>query len=463
MTSPPVTIAIVGGGGTGVLAACHLRRALGRAARILLIEKRRGLGRGRAYSTADPSHLLNVRVANMSAFPSDPDHFLRWLQINGPELGVDAPTRYCFVPRRVYGDYLASLVADSRYPALEIVCDECVDAEERDGGVRLSLASGSVIDAEYCILATGNDGRPAKLGGASISAWAPEALDNLASDATVLIIGAGLTMIDTVLTLTRTGHRGRIVAVSRRGLLPSAHRDVTAWPLEPAEVPCGAPVSRLLRWIRAHVAECEARGGDWRSVVDALRPHTRALWTAMSSDARRRFLRHARPWWDVHRHRMAPAVAHTVHRLLDEGRLEIRAGRVLECRRSGGRMRVAYRARGAAAAEWLTVDRVIESIGLVDDPRHIDNPLVQALLSRGLARPDALGIGLDVTDVCSLVRASGEAGSRIFAIGPQSRARFWEIVAIPDIRLQCAELAAQFASTLPAAASLLDRVRNPVP
>lgn len=463
MVTRPVTIAIVGGGGTGVLAACHLRRTLGDRARILLIEKRAGLGRGRAYSTADPSHLLNVRVSNMSAFPDDPDHFFRWLQVNGPELGIDAATRYCFVPRRVYGDYLASLVADPRYPAVDTLCDECVDAEEGEATVRLHLASGRVVDADYCMLATGNDGKPATLGDASVNAWMPEALDDLAPDATVLIVGSGLTMIDTVLTLTRTGHRGTIIAVSRRGLLSSTHRDVAAWPIDQGSVPFGAPVSQLLRWIRARVRECEAGGGDWRSVVDALRPHTRALWTAMSVDARRRFLRHARPWWDVHRHRMAPAVADTVHRLLDAGRLEIRAGRVVECRRSGGRVRVAYRARGAAAAEWLTVDRVIESTGLLDDPRHTDNRLVHALLDRGLARPDVLRIGLDVTDACRLIGASGAAAARWFAIGPLSRARFWEIVAIPDIRVQCAEVAAQFAAALDTPSPRLDSLRDPVP
>jgi uncharacterized NAD(P)/FAD-binding protein YdhS len=461
MPAETVTIAIVGGGGTGVLAACHLRRVMGSTGRILLIERRAEVGRGRAYSTADPSHLLNVRVSNMSAFSDDPDHFLHWLQANGSRLGVESATHYCFVPRRVYGDYLASLVDDPRYPAVETVCDQCVDVEECDASVRLTLASGRVVEAGYCMLATGNDAKPATLGDASINAWMPEALSNLPPTAAVLLVGAGLTMIDTVLTLERTGHCGPILAVSRRGLLPLTHRNVSAWPIDGARVPFGAPVSHLLSWIRAQARECEAQGGDWRSVIDALRPHTRALWTAMSIDVRRRFLRHVRPWWDVHRHRMAPAAADTVHRLIADGRLEIRAGRVVECRRRAGRVRVEFRARGSAIAERLTVDRVIESTGLVNDLRHTDNRLIQALLKRQLARPDALGIGLDVTDSCRLVRADGGVGLRMFAIGPLSRARFWEIVAIPDIRVQCAEIAAQFGSTAAAGSPSPGGVRSP--
>lgn len=68
-------IAIVGGGATGVLAALHLSRALpAGAAEIVLIEPAETIGRGLAYATDDPRHLLNVRVANMSAFADQPDH-----------------------------------------------------------------------------------------------------------------------------------------------------------------------------------------------------------------------------------------------------------------------------------------------------------------------------------------------------------------------------------------------------
>ncbi len=44
--------------------------------RATLIEKRPDIGRGIAYRPpAIPDHLLNVRVANMSALPDQPDHF----------------------------------------------------------------------------------------------------------------------------------------------------------------------------------------------------------------------------------------------------------------------------------------------------------------------------------------------------------------------------------------------------
>jgi uncharacterized NAD(P)/FAD-binding protein YdhS len=50
-------------------------------------------------------------------------------------------------------------------------------------------------------------------------------------------------------------------------------------------------------------------GLDWRSVVDAMRPHTQTLWHQLPLAERRRFLRHARPYRDLHRHRIAPDAA----------------------------------------------------------------------------------------------------------------------------------------------------------
>src|ERR1700756_5762111 len=125
---------IIGGGASGVLFAYHLLR-LGRAAfRVTLIEQRPEIGRGLAYHTGNPDHLLNVRAANMSALPDDPDHFWRWLSARGPDFGL-CPDPFCFVPRRVYGDYIASLVepllAGTCAPRnLTIVQAECIDVSE---------------------------------------------------------------------------------------------------------------------------------------------------------------------------------------------------------------------------------------------------------------------------------------------------------------------------------------------
>jgi uncharacterized NAD(P)/FAD-binding protein YdhS len=89
----------------------------------------------------------------------------------------------------------------------------------------------------------------------------------------------------------------------------------------------------------------------------------------------------------------------------------------------------------------MQVARIVECIGIVKNPLHTTNPAVRSLLDQGLARIDPLQIGIDVTAGCALVDRFGVPSERLFAIGPLTRAAFWEVIAVPDIRSQCAELA----------------------
>jgi uncharacterized NAD(P)/FAD-binding protein YdhS len=93
----------------------------------------------------------------------------------------------------------------------------------------------------------------------------------LASDAPILIVGSGLTMVDMTLSLNRRGYRGPIAVVSRRGLLSAAHRPVRESYLSERDVPFGAELSALLAWMRGLATKAGAEGADWRSAVDALR------------------------------------------------------------------------------------------------------------------------------------------------------------------------------------------------
>jgi uncharacterized NAD(P)/FAD-binding protein YdhS len=182
-------------------------------------------------------------------------------------------------------------------------------------------------------------------------------------------------------------------------------------------------------------------GGDWRSVVDGLRPHVRAIWRAMPSRARQRFLEHARPWWDIHRHRMAPEVEAKIRALQESGQLRILAGHLLEVNAKRDGASVSIRPRASKALVRLEVSRIVSCRGLTSDPRRSSNPLVAQLVAEGYARADPLGIGLDVDNDCAVVDANGRASERIFAVGPMSQAAFWESIAVPDIHLQAAALA----------------------
>jgi uncharacterized NAD(P)/FAD-binding protein YdhS len=439
------SIAIVGGGASGALMTAHLLKCAGDAIPLTLVEPRAQIGRGLAYATENASHRLNVRASNMSAFPDDPDHFWRWLRANGHR----SEDRFCFVPRLVYGRYLGSLIeerlAETQARRLRWLRETVTSLSERDGSVTLGFSGGQTAVFDMAVLCCGHEASET-LEAPFVSPWEDPRSWNAAPDSTILILGAGLTMVDAAIALSESGHLGPIVALSRRGLLPQAHRRFDVAPIAQTELPSPATLAPVLHWLRARARDEMRSGGDWRSVVDGLRPHVQAIWRAMPSQSRRRFLEHARPWWDIHRHRMAPEVETKIRALRESGQLRILAGHIVEVNAKRDGASVSIRPRASKALVHLEVSRIVSCRGLISDPRRSSNPLVAQLLAEGHARIDPLGIGLDVDNDCAVVDARGRASNRIFAIGPMSQAAFWESIAVPDIRLQAASLARRLTS-----------------
>ena len=419
---------IVGGGASGVLAAAHLLRN-NPFLRISMIEKSQALGCGIAYSTDNPDHLLNTRVHNMSAFPDDPEHFLRWLHDSGE---APAATPDCFASRAAYGRYLESLLMVWGRDRLVCYRRECLRVEENPGCVRAHLDDGSSITGHLAILATGH----------AVPQHPPQGMHGgwdftppAAPEADVAIIGTGLSMVDHVVSLLGRGHRGRITCLSRRGLLPRAHAASRALAIAGAEIPLGAPVSQLLNWLRARIRQAEAEGQDWRDVIDGLRPHVTAIWRSWDEDSRRRFLRHGASWWEVHRHRMPPQSAALIADAETRGQLHVLKARFERLAGDGVHVLTLEGARR------LPVDHVIDCRGIRRDPETDSSPVVLDLIATGQGRLDPLRLGLDTTGDARVIARDGRVSRRLFAIGPCARAALWEITAIPDIRVQCARLA----------------------
>jgi uncharacterized NAD(P)/FAD-binding protein YdhS len=448
-------VVIVGGGASGVLLACHLLRGRDRDLDVALIEKRPEVGRGIAYYTANPDHLLNVRAANMSAFPDQPDHFWHWLcarQDSGDLTWQACDDPFCFVPRKIYGDYIASLITpllpDGQRPVgLRIIRGECIAIDHDRDGVAITLADGSRHRGDVAVLATGHE-TTACGGGCYVDPWVPPTEAGVAQDARILILGTGLTMVDYVLSLILANHKGPIIALSRRGLLPRAHRAVQPLAIDQAVVPCTTDMSVLIRWLRRLIDKEVARGGDWRSVVDGIRPFTQQIWQRLSISARRRFLEHARAWWDVHRHRMAPEVEKRIDAAIASGALRVMAAKLYAIEADDVGAVIRYRRRGASAIDTMRVDKIADCRGIGATPLKVVNPALCGLLEHGSARIDPLRIGIDVTTDCAIIDQRGVASKQLFAVGPITRAAFWEIVAVPDIRNQCMALASHLARAL---------------
>lgn len=434
-------VAIVGAGFSGTLLALNLLRHDG--PRATLIERAEVAGRGVAYGTAQPDHVLNVRAANMSAFPDQPDHFVRWLGARGaPDAGAS------FVARATYGRYLREMLEGARALApdrLRIVTGAATDIADtgRDGGCAVTLADGGTIAADAAVLAVGNLPPHVPPGLEAVAAspryfgnpWDPAAVRDLDDGDTVVLVGTGLTMVDVALMLEARGFAGRMVALSRRGLVPHRHAPARPNPSPRAERP-RASLSLLVRTVRTRGAAI-----GWRGAVDELRPFTQALWAGADGEERRRFLRHLRPWWDIHRHRLAPSVADRIAALIESGRLSVVAGRTCDAADTPDGIAIAWRPRGEAATETLVARRVICCTGPQGDLGRTDDALLARLVAAGRIRPDPERLGIEVDASGHAIAADGAAADRLFAIGPMTRGAFWEIVAVPDIRRQVWDLA----------------------
>ncbi len=446
-------VVVVGGGASGVLLACHLLRNRDEGISVSLIEKRSAVGRGMAYSTAQPGHLLNVRATNMSAFADDPLHFCRWLAENDSDIQGETPGPLTFAQRRVYGRYIAELITpligSATAPGpLQVVYGKASAVSITPRGVSVAIDGDRTVAADLAVLATGHDEAPHGAPACYVNPWESPLQSGVKPDTAVLIRGTGLTMIDFVVSLTAAGHRGPIYAMSRRGLMPQAHRAVSPLKIDPNTIPFGASLVTLWRWLRCLAKDTVAQGGDWRSVVDGIRPYTWEIWRNLPFDSKHRFLRHARAWWEVHRHRMAPEVAEQINAAIARGQLKPIAAKTISVMPTGTGAHIVYRRRGTAIVEELDVAKVAECTGVYTDPLETTNPVLRRLLAEGLARPDPLGIGIDVDDNCAIIDRAGHASEVLFGVGPLTRAAFWEIMAVPDIRVQCAELASHLRGLL---------------
>ncbi|MDX8446191.1 FAD/NAD(P)-binding protein [Mesorhizobium captivum] len=437
------SIIIVGGGASGVVLAAHLLKSPNPDLRVTLIEKRPHFGQGMAYSTLLSAHVLNVNASGMSAYADDPTNFARWVL----ERGLAKPDQGPFyAPRSLYARYLKELLDDleereRETRRLRLIREESLSISPTSAGVEVALANGTSVVGHLAVLATGHDEQPGAFQGRAIRMGA-DADTVLDAQAPVLVLGTGLSMVDAFLALEQRGHRGEIIAVSRRGLLPSPHRKGNPIKLDVADIPLGTQLSYFVGWFRNLIRENQKAGGDWRDVVDGLRPFNQKIWQNWPSSAKRRFVEHTKAWWDIHRHRMAPQVYQRVTEAVRSGCIRLVAGRVVDIEPNDGFV-VKIQQRGTQALETLEVARIYDCMGIARDISKTSNGVVRSLVERGLARPDPLRLGLDVTARCELIAADGAVSSKLLAVGPLTRGTFFEIDAIPDIRVQCAKLSKQ--------------------
>ena len=442
-------IGIVGGGASGVLTAVHVARRWTEQSppHVTLYDESARVARGAAYSTDNPRHLLNVPAGRMSALADDPYHFVRWLRRRDP-----TATREDYRPRLEFGNYLAHCLAQhARDVSLTVRHAGVRDLERvgREWHVHHSRGT-DVVDA--VVLAMGH-AAPIGLPVLEPSPryvpdpWAAGALELLlrttAPDDVVLAVGTGLTAIDVALSVVPHGRR--VVAVSRRGLMPSAQRDTM-----PTAVPLALPAAASMtaaeveRLVIRHVADVTATGEDWRAAIDGVRPVTAELWRRMPLEERATFLTGPARRWEVVRHRMAPEVARCLDSWRETQRFEPQVGEVVAAVADTNRVRLTLR-RGDGGLEGVEAAAVVNCTGPTCDINGY--ALGRRLHERGLVQPDPLGLGVAVGPEGSAIDGEGRPDPVLRVVGALRRGALYESTAIPEIRGQAAEVATALSAT----------------
>jgi uncharacterized NAD(P)/FAD-binding protein YdhS len=236
-------------------------------------------------------------------------------------------------------------------------------------------------------------------------------------------------------------------ALSRHGLVPPrqtafrhSHSQFEALPLLRV---AAFSMRQLFRAVRQTCQAAEERGGDWREAITFVRTLAPRLWAKLPIRERRRFLRHVKAYWDIHRHRLPPSARMAIDELRQTQRLIVHAGRLVQLEPEGNRVRVTWRARGQEQTSVLVVDRVVNCTGPDYRCGSSRDPLLRHLVANGLIQPDELHLGLRTAPSGRVLNLMGQATRGLYYVGPMLRADHWEATAVQELREHAERLVQQ--------------------
>jgi len=439
-------IVIIGGGLSGyLLLMSFLRFNKNGGLQIVMLEKEQVDRVGVPYATKNVHHLLNVPAGNMSAFAEMPHHFTDWLLKKGYDFDPSS-----FVPRTFYRDYILDTFNElmRRRPNgtnVQLLQAEAVDVDMQHKAVLLK--DGALVYFDKLILATGTfasahlplkDTTYQQSPNYYHSAWEVNIPDRLRGDESIFIIGTGLTMTDTLISLHNAGHKGKIYALSKHGLLPAVHKTCSVYPSFGEEMEGHSTALGMFKTVRKHLQT----GADWRAVIDSLRPFNQRLWASLPGSEKQVFIEHLRHWWDTARHRMPPSSADIIFPWLSEEKAIIMGGRIEEIALAEeGQFKISYRKRHTRHTQRLEAQVIINCMGPATDYNRIQHVLVKNLLRKGLLITDAMRLGVQCQEDGALVNSDGITSGCFYTIGAPAKGVLWETTAVPELRVQASNLA----------------------
>lgn len=437
-----ISLAIIGGGFSGLsVLAATVRHAVS-PLHITVYNPAGALGRGKAYSTLDEAHLLNVRAGAMGVLAGEDDDFFLWLIAQGL-----AHETSDFVPRAIYGRYLDNVLAETLVEAQKkdiriFIVHEKVSRVSAEGEALAVEAVTETKTHDAVVLACGNDRPRLPVLGNKVAAHAgwwrhpyiAERWPDIHKAGHIVIIGSGLSMIDALVTLKREEYDGDITVVSSHGRHPLSHPDsATAFTWDEADALSITTLSTLVRQVKLKTAAAQA---DWRDVLDGLRPYANAIWRHFSAADRQRAQRYM-SLWNLCRHRIPPSMHTLVRDCVGQGQLRMVGARVNNIEAMGSSLNV-YTSAGVKEAQI-----VINCMGYDYRVTPDDKGLLASAVQTGLVSL-AEGFPRPVNDSLQLHK-----NHALYAVGPLLQGHFIESTAVREIRQQADVVARDIlASTL---------------
>ncbi len=451
-------IVIIGGGFCGMMTAVHLIRDAKYPLKITLIHSGTPFIRGVAYNAYSSKHLLNVASGNMSAFPDDMEHFTNWLRIKKEYTNYEKKLlAETFIPRNIYGEYLGNiwetiLAAKNGTVELTILDDYANDIELLEHNkAKIFLKKDLPFIADYVVLATGNSlpRNPPIANMAYYSSptyfqnpWNINSVSHLKPDGDVLIIGNGLTMVDTVIGLLEQKFQHKIYSVSTNGsiILPHRHFGITYNDLV-EELPGNFELTKLVSLINKHIKKLRKLGISAGPVIDSLRPYSQRIWQSFTPEEKKKFLSRFRHMWGVARHRLPVFIYDIVEKLRVQGKLETYKGKLINITEKGNEVMVTFHNTKKWCTETLPVQRVINCTGPETSIYRNLNQLLLKLAEKAIISPDLLELGINADPSSyNILTPEGEKHPNLFTLGTNLKGVLWETISVPELRVQCEQL-----------------------
>ena len=447
-------VCVIGAGFSGVNTVINLIKKTDNI-KITLINNDDVIARGVAYNPYSKKQLLNVTTNKMSIFDDESNHFLDWVMLKDEFKNEDKEIiSHSFLSRKLYGDYLVDVweqyieFSKNKNIDLNIINDKVSDMDISNSEIKIFTKLNGEFICNYCVIATGNEepDNPKienkdffKSQNYFKNPWDKESVKNLKNDLPILIIGNGLTMVDTIIGLEENNFKGEIYSISPNGFNILSHKHIgLKYTKLTEELDSNLNLFELVKLINKHIKNVKKYGISAEPIIDSLRPYTQKLWGNLTPKEKDIFMKRLRHLWGVARHRIPQHIQEKIQNLRLSNKLHIISGKIINLEDFHSYVGVEFFNKKNNTLNKLKFSRVINCTGpntnILDKN---DDDFLKKLLVKGMIKQDDLKLGICAnTTTYQLKNSDDNIYKNIFVIGSLLKGELWESTAVNEIRKQ---------------------------